>query len=231
VTPGPVVAARHVKVDDLFTGVDPLKQDLTGGGHDQKTAKGPMVTPVEALAIGRVTVSFDAGTSTAVDYSKYWDHDKKVVRSMTGELTWNYGKQFVTVGTTKTQGIIGRAEGAPVPLPGANVTVKTPFVSLFTPLDDKPLAESKDILITALARDMQTNTKYSEDGKKLEQIGTPPLLLEPVQATIKLAGAAPAAINVLDVYGVPTGKTVKQSADGTFGISGEYRTYYYAVRR
>ena len=55
--------------------------------------------------------------------------------------------------------------------------------------------------------------------------------MEPVQATMKLKGAAPATINVLDVYGVPTGKTVKPAADGSFGISGEYRTYYYEVKR
>ena len=63
---------------------------------------------------------------------------------MTGELTWDYGRQLVTVGTPKTQAIIGHAGGEPVELPGVSATVKTPFVSLIlTPLDDKPLAESK----------------------------------------------------------------------------------------
>ena len=63
-------------------------------------------------------------------------------------------------------------------MPGLTATVKTPFVSLiFTPLDDKPLAESKDVLVTAMAQDKQTNTEYSPDGRKLLQIGSPPLLM------------------------------------------------------
>ena len=38
-------------------------------------------------------------------------------------------------------------------------------------------------------------------------------------------------VNVLDVYGVPTGTSVKPAADGAFVIDGTYRTYYYEVRR
>jgi hypothetical protein len=82
-----------------------------------------------------------------------------------------------------------------------------------------------------MAQDIQSNARYSEDGKKLLTLGAPPLLMEPVQATIKLRGATPAAVNVLDVYGVPTGKTVKLEADGSFSINGTYETCYYEAKR
>jgi hypothetical protein len=112
------------------------------------------------------------------------------------------------------------------------VDVKTPFVSLlFTPLDDRPLEESEHVLITALARDKQTGTEYSEDGRTLRTIGGPPLLMEPVQATVRLRGAAPSRVNALDVYGVPTGQSVPVDGDGRFTIDGRFRTYYYEVRR
>ncbi len=97
IKPGPVAADRHLTLGELYSGVDPLKQDFTGGGHDAKTLQGPLVTPVESLAIGRVTVSFDGGKSTAVDVGKYWDKSAKTVRSMTDELVWDYGRQLVTV--------------------------------------------------------------------------------------------------------------------------------------
>jgi hypothetical protein len=136
------------------------------------------------------------------------------------------------VRTTKTQAIVGRAGDQAVELPGVTAKVTTPFVSLiFTPLDNKPLADSHDILITAMARDAQTNTQYSEDGKQLLAVGGPPLLMEPVQATLKFKGAAPASVTVLDVYGVPTAVTVPIQKDGSFVLGGEYRTYYYEVRR
>ena len=227
----PLAAARRLREEDLYLGVDPLSQDFTGGGYDAKELQGNLATPPEALAVGRVTVSFDGKRSEKVDLSKYWDEGRKVVRSMTGELEWDYEKQVVTLRAAKTQAIVGRAGGHSFDLPGVTVKVKTPFVSIiFTPLDNESLEVSKHILITALAQDKQTGTQYNEDGTELLAIGGPPLLLEPVQATIQLKGAKPAEVNVLDVYGVPTGKKVKLDDTG-FTIDGTYRTYYYEVKR
>src|SRR5690606_27443700 len=59
----PVAAARRLTYEDLFEGVDPLEQDFTGGGWDQKELVGDQRTPPEVLAIGRVTVGFDGGQS------------------------------------------------------------------------------------------------------------------------------------------------------------------------
>jgi hypothetical protein len=229
---GPAAAARHVRVEELFTGTDALKQDLTGGGYDAKTIRGRPVTPVEALAIGRVTVAFDRAASKTEDLSRYWDTSHKVVRSMTGELTWDYGRQVVTVGAPKTHAIVGRAGGQSFELPAVSARITTPFVSLiFTALDDQPLAQSRHVLITALARDTQTAARYNNDGTQLEQIGGPPLLLEPVQATVRLKGSAPTAVNALDVYGVPTDQKVPVGKDGSFALSGIYQTYYYEIKR
>ena len=97
-------------------------------------------------------------------------------------------------------------------------------------LDDQPLSASKHILITALAQDKQTNTQYNADGSQILALGGPPLLLQPVQATIALKGGAPKEVNVVDIYGVPAEKKVK--LDGAaFTIDGTYKTYYYEVKR
>jgi hypothetical protein len=227
-----IAVDRHLSLDDLYSGVDPLKQDFTGGGHDVKQVRGHLVTPLETLAIGRVTVSFDGGKSKALDLDKYWNPTKKIVRSMTGQLEWDYGRQLVTLRAPKTQAIVGRAAGEPIELPGVSAKVKTPFVSLiFTPLDDKRLQESQHILITAMARDRQTNTEYSPDGKQLLAIGGPPLLMEPVEATIRLKGDNPQAVTVLDLNGVPTSVKVPVAKDGSFVLGGAFKTYYYEVKR
>ncbi len=227
----PPAAARRLKVESLFTGLDPLKQDFTGGGWDHKTLKGTLETPPEVLAIGRVTVSFGGKAPARADWSKYWDKEKGVVRSMTGELVWDMKTRVVTLRGPKTQAVIGFAGGRKFDLPGASVEIKTKFVSIIlTPLDDVELAKSRHVLITAMARDRQTGTVYGPEGKTLKAVGGPPLLMEPVRAKITLKGAAPGDVNVLDFFGVPTGRKVKVEGN-SFTIDGTHRSYYYQVKR
>ncbi|GMV80508.1 MAG: hypothetical protein AMXMBFR7_16920 [Planctomycetota bacterium] len=227
----PIAAARRLDPEQIFKGVDALSQDLTGG-TDEKDVQGNLATPAEVLAIGRVTVKFGKDLkSEKAEWTKYWDREKKIVTSLTGELVWDYGHRFVAVRAPKTQGLIGFAGGRTHDLPGATVELKTPFVSLLlTALDDQPLEQSKQILITALAQDKQTGAEYSPDYTQLKQTGSPPLLLEPVQATITLKGAPPKEVNVVDMYGDRTGKQAPVSGNA-ITIDGRFKTYYYEVKR
>lgn len=231
-TESSIVAARRLSSSDVFSGKDALKQDATKGEYDAKTMIVDGGTPLEAFAIGRVTVDFKGGKTEQADFSKFWDTSRKIIRSKTGELTWNYGKKVITVETDKTQAVIGKTGNGTFQLPSVTLSFKTPFVStILTPLDNKPLAKSERILITALARDKQTGTEYNADGTVLEKTGTAPLLLEPVQATIKLAGPKPMKVTPCDHYGYPLKSTVPIKMDGSFQIDGRYRAYYYEIRR
>jgi hypothetical protein len=229
----PLAAARRLKLDDIFQGIDALSQDFTGGGYDQKELRGRLATPAEVLAIGRVTAKVADGLerSTAIDWDKYGDQQRQIVRSMTGQLTWHYGKRVVVIQTPQTQGIVGFAGGGSYRLPGVHVRIATPFVSLlFSPLDDRPLVESQHVLITAMARDAQTGARYSADGKQLLDAGRPPLTMEPVQATLTFQGSPIATVKAVDIYGVPTDQAVPHERN-TFTIDGRYATYYYEVKR
>jgi hypothetical protein len=137
-----------------------------------------------------------------------------------------------TVHADKKQGVIGFANGGTYDLPGVTVAeIATPFlVLLFTPLDNRALLDSEHILITALARDKQLGTVYNAEGTELLETGGPPLLLEPVQATITLRGGPVASVRVVDVYGVATDREVEHSGN-SFRIDGRYATYYYEVKR
>ena len=230
---GAIVAGRRLAVDDVFGGIDALSQDFTGGGYDENEPSGNLATPSETLAIGRVTVKIADGLphSEAADWETFWDRDGEIVESVTGQLTWDYGERVVVIQGDKTQGIVGFAGGRTYDLPGVTVTVETPFVSLLlTPLDDEPLIDSQRILITALARDKQYGSVYSDDGTELLETGGPPLLLEPVQATITMKGAPLDAVRVVDVYGVPQDRDVERTGN-TFTIDGRYATYYYEIVR
>ena len=81
-----------------------------------------------------------------------------------------------------------------------------------------------------MAQDKQYGTVYNEGGTNLIEAGGPPLLLEPVQATLTFKGALLASVNVVDVYGIPTTKEVLRTGN-SFEIDGRYATYYYQVKR
>ncbi|MEM9658348.1 MAG: hypothetical protein AAF961_08310, partial [Planctomycetota bacterium] len=130
------------------------------------------------------------------------------------------------------QALVGFAGGQSFQLPDVEVNVETPFVSLiFTPLDNLALRDSQRILITAMARDKQTGSQFNEDWSQLLVEGGPPLLMEPVQATIRLAGDRPQAIRPLDLYGIPQETVLEVQPEGSFTIDGTSQTYYYQVTR
>jgi len=229
---GTVVAERRLTRDDVFAGKDVLGQALSGGGHDDKELVGKLATPPEAVAIGRVTISFGKESALEQNLTPHWNQQAKTITSTTGELVWRYGDRFVEVCSAKTQGVIGFAQDRTIDLPSVTVTSRTPFVSLIlTPLDNETLDRSSHILITAMARDKQTGAVYNADWSRLEQVGGPPLLMEPVQASFRIKGDTPAQVRALDVYGVPTDKTIDATSDGSFSIDGTYQTYYYEVKR
>src|SRR4029078_4171691 len=87
----PPVAARRLSLADLFAGSDALHQDFTKGGYDAKTLVNAGGVPPEFFAIGRVTAAFDGGKSEQAEWGKSWTPDAKTIRSITGELLWDYG--------------------------------------------------------------------------------------------------------------------------------------------
>ncbi|MHC4500920.1 MAG: beta-galactosidase, partial [Planctomycetota bacterium] len=231
---GDIISARRLSTSDIFAGIDKLQQEYGLVGYDENELLAHGSTPVEALAAGRVTLKVmdRQGPSYLGDLSTCWNRRARTVQSNTGQLTWDYGSKVVTVHSDKTQGVIGFAGGGTYELPGVSVEVgPTPFISLlFTPLDNRALIESEHVLITALAQDKQYGTVYNEDGTTLIETGGPPLLLEPVQATLTFKGAPLTSVKVVDVYGVPAARHVERTGNA-FAIDGRYATYYYEVKR
>lgn len=231
---GDIVSARRLSTGEVFAGVDVLEQQYGLVGYDENELLAHGDTPVEALAIGRVTLKIQDGQrpSYLANLSDWWNRSSQIVKSNTEQLTWNYSNKVVTVHSDKTQGLIGFAGDGTYDLPGVAIQdIKTKFISLlFTPLDNLPLIESEHILITAMAQDKQYGTVYNNDGTELIETGGPPLLLEPIQANITLKGGPVTSVNVVDVYGVPTNQQVER-ASNTFTIDGRYATYYYEVKR
>jgi hypothetical protein len=176
----------------------------------------------EALAAGRVVVEFteQPQPNTFPDLTKY--RQGAAIVSATKQLAWDTADTgFFTVNTPGTKAVVGFAEGKPQQLGDVTLELQCPCASVFLTALDKgaTLANTKSALLCAVARNCNSGFKYfAVDGKTLEN-GKAPILLEPVKATVIVAGRPMAAVNLLDHSGRRTGKTLPAS-DGRFTLDG-----------
>ena len=232
--PAAQLVLRQASAEAVMSGKPAWRQDYYNG---QDLIREPAGTPQDVFARARVVIGFGKDAPPAAGPTPRAERPGNVIEAAGQQLIWDQSQERILIQTERTQGVIGKGGAIQLTAAGrgplmTRLEIKTPFVSLlFTPLDDLPLAQSRHVLITALARDRQTGSRYSENGKSLLAAGTAPLLLEPVQATIKLAGPPPISIRPLDPYGVPKKETLKAGKDGSFQIDGRSRAYYYEVRR
>jgi len=157
-TPQPVVR-RVLALDDLYA--------LKGSGgaaaegfdklRDPGSAAGT-VAPHDGLAffVGPVLRTFGTGAKPVrADLRKFIDPGKRVVRSATGELVWDFGRGVVTVNTPRCKAVAGfLGKAGPLDAGGMTFECGNEYASIVViSLDDKPLAESGRILIQAMAED------------------------------------------------------------------------------
>jgi hypothetical protein len=226
---GEVISVRRVRPADLAEGRFDFSDKVEQKG-DVKTFGGSV--PPEALAAGRVVVEFTDRTqaSQLPDMSRY--RKDGVIRSTTGQLKWDTsGQGFFTVNTPAAKAVVGFAGGKEQTLGDVKVRLDTPFASLFlTALERKEdLTSCKRALLTVMARQSNTGFTYFTVDNKVLKNGGPPILLEPVKATVTIAGRAIEAVNILDHDGRRTDRTLTVK-DGRFTLDGaKDKAIYYEV--
>ncbi|MCZ7645513.1 MAG: hypothetical protein M5U26_09555 [Planctomycetota bacterium] len=201
-------------------GFDELrKKDIPAGGMLQ--GKDFDVIDPLAFYVGRVVYDCDGDKSRnkLIDLSKYIDHEKKLIKSVTGELEWDYGAGVAIVNTPKSQGACGMlVKKGKLDLGDVIVESQNEYGSvLVVALDDKPLAQSQKILIQAVTEDAHYGwkTEPSGEGEKILALGTYPLNVKKIQAkvTFKKPGALKEAL-ILDGNAYDTGKRATVSTAG-----------------
>lgn len=233
VTESPVIATRNVHIPSLADG-ELSFTELVKQGYDDKSFTGT-VTP-EMLAIGRFPVQFtEQYMETEIpDVSEYWNEVSKTIISSTGELKWSYGdKNFVSVDTKGTKGIIGFARHEKVTLRNWEIETENPFaVILITDLSEKgDLTTAEKILVTAVARVRNTGMEYEYVGNDtfLKRVGDKPLLLEPIKATISVKNMKNFEVVILDHDGRLTNRKIPIN-NGVFEVDGSRdKTLYYLI--
>lgn len=232
VAESPLLATRNVHIPSLAAGKLGFVELVTQA-YDVKSFTGTI--PSEALAIGRFSVKFtDTYQPTDLsDLSAHWDTVNRVITSATEQLQWHYGeKDYVTINTAGTKGVIGFIPGKDIVLDDWTITTNTPFaIVLATSLDRrKALHEANRILITTVARAHNTGMTYNEAGDTLLTAGDAPLLLEAVDATIQLPDRGAFDLEVLDHNGRSTGQFVEHDKTRLHLDGARYRTIYYLLR-
>ena len=179
-------------------------------------------------------VSFNRRNEKEVadNFEKYIDTANSTIVSSTGQLKWHYGsKGHFTINTPGTQGLVGFAKNKAIDMNDVQLKTTNDFATIFlSSLDkDKTIKNSKRVLITCMARARNTGMKFNSDTTELLEVGSAPILMEPVDATIWLGNNRKGTVHVLDHSGFRTGQTIPMK-NGKIHLDGRNtQAIYYEV--
>ncbi|HHW09666.1 MAG TPA: hypothetical protein GXX29_06810 [Firmicutes bacterium] len=126
--------------------------------------------------------------------------DKKLVDSSMGEIisdtgelyrNWEQGYGWIDGGRTKAiYGFTGKVPR--IELTGVSFAVKNDFATIaLSSLTDKPINSSDNLLLTTVGRSENTGMKFNEEHTLLLDVGRPPILIEVIEAEIKIKTEIP----------------------------------------
>ena len=228
-----IQALRYVHLPSLFAGRLGFDDKLTQN-YDDKVLDSSRVS-ARTLAVARTAVAFtDYRRETPTFDLKPYLEDG-ALNSSTRQLTWTEGEDsqnlgFFTINTPGTQAAIGFTQHRKLELDDVIIQSSNPFSAVYLTARERngSLAHSPVILISAIARARNTGMKIFRGIHLLEQ-GSPPILMEPVRATITLLRPGNPTIYVLDQEGRKTGDTLA-APNGVLEIdTGQYKTPYFLI--
>jgi len=216
VTTPPPVLRHRLRLEDLYAlkgaptaaaaALDELRRrDVPGDANDNAD-----FDPL-AFYTGPVVRTFERTRSPApTGTDKLIDHDAETVRSVTGQVKWDYGRGVATVNTPSAQGAAGfLAEVGAVRLGDVTIDCRSEYAAVIViSLDDKPLAESGRILIQAMTEERPYG--FRSKGGTITDLGGAPFGVRRIDAaaTLRLPGPAPVTVRALDENGYATDKPV-----------------------
>jgi hypothetical protein len=202
--------------------------------------------PIAAALIGKVGYRFVPQHREPVvkDIRPYWDPDKRIARSTTGELTWNASDGFVTVNTPRTQAVIGFLGTGPYALAAATLRSPTNFGAVYvTAMDaEAPIESARRLLVTAVGPAKNTGMEYETTSRssplgvpysRLRDAGKVPALLEAVTGQIEIRSRSAGQLKAwtLDVVGNRVREVPLAAKSDTVVLSmrPDVKTVYYEI--
>ncbi|WP_308638054.1 hypothetical protein [Paenibacillus silvisoli] len=153
-----------------------------------------------AFYAGKVVRSFSPSENKtlSLDLTKYIDHDRKMIKSVTGELEWDYGKGVNEMNAPKAQGVTGLLNKQDqYDLDNVVIASNNEFGTVVVvSMDGLPIAESRRLMIQAMTEDKPYGFKSEKEidkGKetgnlKITDIGSGPMNVKNIDTTVTLKG-------------------------------------------
>ena len=222
-TSGHPAVVEHRSLEQLWGRVPPIiaedpsydpNRDLGDTARRLQLAGG--VDPL-AFLVGPVQVVYgsDPAKTTVADLSRYIDREKKVVRSDTGQLAWDYGRGLCTLDAPMAQGVTGflRPIGS-IKLGDVKIRSENQYATvLVVSLDGTPLARSGRVLVQVGTRARPTGwadhaVTFTVDGgretihgREIDDTGTMPWIIDATRVTIEVRNASLTSATLLDLNG------------------------------
>ena len=235
-----------VSLDDLYAmkgsalwstaALDELrKKDIPAGAEVTGEVKG--IDP-QAFYVGRVIRAYGdrPERSRQRDLSAFIQRDKKTIKSLTGELLWNYCIGVVMVDTPRSQGAAGfLPKAGRIELSDVAITCDNEFASVVVvSLDGRPLAKSKRILIQAMTEEQPYG--FRTEGNRITSMGGSPFGVRKlgIQVALRLEGTGDPRVVALDENGYATAKTVvtrRTGGEKSFAVQLAPDSIYHVVER
>jgi hypothetical protein len=202
-----------------------------------------LATNMDPLAyfVGRVVRAFSDDPSGAFvkNLTPYVDRARKVVRSVNGETSWDYGRGILTVNTARSQGATGFLTTAGrIALADVNIALDNEYGALIvTALDDRPIKEAPRVLVQVMTEETTFGWQdaSAEGGmKKIVSMGTAPINVKQIAGKVSLTrpDAASLKATALDPNGYPLARQVRTEVAGdTFTLTCEPDVLYYVIER
>ena len=173
--------------------------------------------------VGRVVRSFarQSAQATLPSVERLIDRGAKRIRSVTGELVWDYGAGFAAVNTPRVQGAAGfLGRKGQLQFADSSIDMDNEYgTAIVIAMDDRPLFESNKILIQCMTIDQLHGWSTSQPGGKggtIQDVGSAPWGMEKIDATVNLRwdGPPPTRVIVCDENGYATDRKVRCRLDG-----------------
>ena len=161
--------------------------------------------------------------------------NRDTVTSDTGELYRNWAAGYGLIDTKKTKSIFGNfKKGQKIQLKNdVEFEMGEGFATVtLTSLSGEDLNDARLILITAVGRADNTDAQYNEDHTKRISLGHGPVLIEPINATVRMKSSVRnMRLWSIDTDGAYTGEVPSSMTDGIreFKIGEIYPSIYYLL--
>ncbi len=165
----------------------------------------------------------DESSVEAIDLAPYFDPGEGTIRSLTGELLWDYRRELCRMDAPKAQGVTGflARNGGTFELSDVTIDSRNDYATVnVVALDDRPIRQSESVLVQVVTvnrlsgwetRDVEIPFGRAPEGREAPKIaaeqivrmGEPPFRIANTEVAVTVANPGLKRAVVLDINGYP----------------------------